>query len=74
MKYSHRIKNYILIELNNDWSIAFEKFNKNAKKVSNVYKTGIRNWNSDTHYTYSLVLGTFRIMIYKDNHCLNQFT
>ena len=61
---------YKQFKINNDWAIAFEKFRKNSKSISPVYKTGIRNWNSDMCYTYSLVLGTIRIMVYKNNHNL----
>ena len=51
-------------------SIAFNTFPKSAKKTGltgkydKVYQTGIRNWDSENHKTYSLVLGRFRIMIY----------
>lgn len=47
---------------NKKYYLAFNKFPKTAKKVSKVYLTGIRIWNSDDMKTYSLVLGTFRIM------------
>lgn len=43
--------------------IAFDKFPKTAKQVSEVYKTGIRNWNADDSKNYSIVLGTFRIIL-----------
>lgn len=42
--------------------VAFNTFRKSAKKVSPVYLTGIRNWESDDAKNYSLVLGTFRII------------
>lgn len=44
--------------------IAINTFPKTAKNVSNVYKTGIRIFDVDTHKTYSLVIHLFRIMIY----------
>ena len=61
---------YKQFKINNDWSIAFETFNKFAKNNVPVYKTGIRNFDSDIHYTYSLVIYRFRIMLYKNNHQL----
>jgi len=47
---------------NKKYYLAFNKFPKTAKTVSSVYITGIRNWKSDDMMTYSIVLGTFRIM------------
>lgn len=47
---------------NKKYYLAFNKFTKTAKTVSSVYITGIRNWKSDDMMTYSIVLGTFRIM------------
>ena len=37
-------------------------FKKEAKQISPVYLTGIRNWETADAYNYSLVLGTFRII------------
>lgn len=37
-------------------------FPKTRKKVSKVYHTGIRLWESDDFKTYSIVLGGFRIL------------
>ena len=51
---------------NNRYYLAFNKFPKTAKNIStrgNVYITGFRKWISDDMTTYSLVLGTFRIML-----------
>ena len=59
---------YKQIKINNDWSVAFETFRKTLKEISPVYKTGIRNWDSDLCYTYSLVIHRFRVMFYKNNH------
>jgi hypothetical protein len=42
--------------------LAINTFRKTAKNICPVYLTGIRNWDSDDMKTYSLVLGTFRIM------------
>jgi len=42
--------------------LAIETFPKTAKEISVVYHTGIRIWDSWDMKTYSLVLGTFRIM------------
>ena len=65
---------YKQIKINKNWAIAFETFRKTAKEISPVYKTGIRNWDSDLNYTYSLVIHRFRIMIYKNNHRLTGHT
>ena len=55
---------------NKKYYLAINKFPKTAKQVSPVYLTGIRNWDSDDMKTYSIVLGTFRIMfgIKKDKY------
>ncbi len=55
---------------NKKYYLAINKFPKTAKTVSPVYLTGIRNWDSDDMKTYSIVLGTFRIMfgIKKDEY------
>lgn len=49
---------------NKKYYLAFNKFPKTAKKppFNKVYMSGIRNWKSDDMITYSIVLGTFRIM------------
>ena len=47
---------------NKRYYLAINKFRKGAKTLSPVYHTGIRNWESDDMKTYSIVLGTFRIM------------
>jgi len=47
---------------NKRYYLAINKFPKTAKTVSTVYLTGIRNWESDDMKTWSIVLGTFRIM------------
>lgn len=47
---------------NKKYYLAINKFPKTAKTVSKVYLTGIRNWDADDMKTYSIVLGTFRIM------------
>jgi len=47
---------------NKKYYLAINKFPKTAKTVSPVYLTGIRNWDADDMKTYSIVLGTFRIM------------
>jgi hypothetical protein len=68
---------YKSFKLNKNWSVAFEIFNKFCKEESKknglmkVFKTGIRNFDSSDHYTYSIVIGRFRIMFYKDKHSLN---
>lgn len=50
----------------NKFDIAINIFNKCAKKVSPVYKTGFHKWTDSMGCTtYSLVLYCFRIMIYK---------
>jgi len=49
---------------NKKYYLAFNKFPKTAKNppYNEVYITGVRNWKSDDMMTYSIVLGTFRIM------------
>ena len=47
---------------NKSYYLAIEKFSDSAKTLSKVYLTGIRNFESDDMKTYSIVLGTFRIM------------
>lgn len=47
---------------NKRYYLAINKFRKAAKTLSPVYHTGIRNWESDDMKTWSIVLGTFRIM------------
>lgn len=47
---------------NKKYYLAVETFNERRKNISKVYHTGVRIWNSDDMKTYSLVLGTFRIM------------
>jgi len=42
--------------------LAFNKFPKTAKGLSNVYRAGFRYWTADDSTNYSLVLGTFRII------------
>lgn len=74
---------YKSFKINKDYTIAFEIFSKKMKdataferfgkmmEMGPVYKSGIRNWDSYDHYTYSVVMGLFRIMLYKDKHSLN---
>ena len=63
---------YKQIKITKKYQIAFERFNTFCKeKVGGVYKTGIRNWDSHSHYTYSIVIGRFRIMLYRNNNSLN---
>ncbi len=45
-----------------EFNLTFNKFRKNAKDISMVYKSGIRNWDADHCMNYSMVLGTFRII------------
>lgn len=47
---------------NKKYYLAINIFPKTAKKVSKVYLSGIRVWDSDDMKTYSIVLRTFRIM------------
>lgn len=51
--------------------LAINVFPKATKKLSDAYHTGYRTWTSDDMTTYSVVLGTFRIMfgIKKENLC-----
>jgi len=59
---------YKEIKITKKYSIAFEIFNDYCKNNIDVYKTGIRNWNSGSHYTYSIVINNFRVMLYKENN------
>ena len=47
---------------NKKYYLTINKFSKTAKKVSAVYLTGLRIWDSMDMKTYSLVIGVFRIM------------
>ena len=47
---------------NKKYYLAFDTFRKQAKTLSNVYKTGYRPWVSDDMFNYSIVIGTFRII------------
>jgi len=48
---------------NKKFYIAIHTFPKTAKTVSQVYHTGIRVWESQDSYNYSLVLWRIRIII-----------
>ena len=48
---------------NKKYYLAFNTFPITAKDISNVYKTGIRNWVSDDMFNYSLVIHRFRIIL-----------
>lgn len=47
------------------YNLQFHIFPKTAKKGNwnNVYLSGIRNWVADDSYNYSIVIGTFRIIL-----------
>lgn len=47
---------------NKKYYLAVETFSKKRKTISDVYLTGFRFFETDDMKTYSLVLGTFRIM------------
>lgn len=47
---------------NKKYYLAANTFRKTAKKVSRVYLSGFKKWESDDMTTYSIVIGTFRIM------------
>lgn len=53
------------------FGIAINKFPKTAKRVSRVYLTGFRAWDSFESKNYSIVIGTFRLILYinKPNAC-----
>ena len=44
-------------------SISFQKFKESAKTVSEVYLTGIRNWDAFDSKNYSIVAGCFRVIL-----------
>lgn len=53
-------------DMHKRYDIAIEYFRKASKTISKVYHTGYHKWtNSMGCTTYSLVLGCFRIMLYK---------
>ena len=54
---------------NKKYYLAFEKFPKTAKNVSGVYHTGFRKWISDDMYSYSIVLGTARVIFGIKRQC-----
>jgi hypothetical protein len=56
---------------NKRYYLAINKFPKTAKELSIVYHTGIRNWESDDMKTWSIVLGTFRIMFGRKKNVAN---
>jgi len=45
---------------------AVHRFLKTAKRLSPVYRTGIRNWDTDIDKNYSLVAGCCRVMVAVD--------
>jgi len=54
---------------NKKYYLAVETFRKQRKSLSKVYMSGIRIWDSDDSKTYSIVLGTFRIMFSIKKEC-----
>lgn len=53
-------------DMHKRYDIAIEYFRKSCKNISVVYHTGYHKWtNTMGCTTYSLVLGCFRIMLYK---------
>ena len=61
---------YKSFKINKKYEIAFNKFPKTAKVIrlpSRAYDNGIRIWDSQSHMTYALVIGVFRIMLYVNN-------
>lgn len=47
---------------NKKYYLAFHKFRLSAKKLSSVYKTGIRIFKTDDMSYYSIVIFNYRIM------------
>lgn len=47
---------------NKKYYLALDTFPITAKGISDVYKSGIRNWVSADMYNYSLVIHRFRII------------
>jgi len=62
---------YKRYKLTKKYSLTFHVFPKTAKEVSTVYHTGIRKWIADDSYNYSIVLGTFRIILSIENQLFN---
>jgi len=60
---------------NKKYYLALHRFPKTAKNppYNYAYTTGFRTWTSDDMISYSLVIGTFRIIfgIKKENLCTN---
>ena len=52
--------------------LAINRFRNTSKSISDVYLSGFHKWSSYEMKTYSIVIGTFRIMFgikTKDNGC-----
>ena len=47
---------------NKKYYVAFNTFPKTCKNVSNVYLSGIRNWETRDMKNYSIVIGRFRVI------------
>lgn len=57
-------------------TISIGTFKKILKKTDvfitrNIFKTGIRNWDSGDSYNFSIVIGTFRIILSIDKEQCN---
>jgi hypothetical protein len=52
-------------------TLTFNIFPLSRKSLSIVYKTGIRIWKTFEDINYSIVLGTFRIILSK-RHSISQ--
>lgn len=57
---------------NKKYYLAFNMFPKTAKKLSKVYWTGFRKWESDDSKNYSIVIHRFRIIFAVKKQCHDQ--
>jgi len=57
---------------NKKYYLSFSTFPKSAKNISSVYLTGIRNWDAEDMYNYSVVINRFRIIfgIKRNSGCI----
>ncbi len=53
---------YKAFRIKNKYRLTVNTFKKSAKSVSIVYRSGIRKWETEYSFNYSIVLGTFRLI------------
>lgn len=47
---------------NKKYYLAFETFPESSKNLSDVYLSGVSNWDTHDMYNYSIVIWRFRII------------